>query len=52
VKNNNAENDPASYVTTIGLYSPSNELLAVAKLSQPVKKTPAEEITFRVRLDY
>jgi hypothetical protein len=52
VKNNNAENDPASYITTIGLYSPSNELLAVAKLSQPVKKTPAEEITFRVRLDY
>jgi len=52
VKNNNASNDPASYVTTIGLYSPDNELLAVAKLSQPVKKTPAEEITFRVRLDY
>jgi len=52
VKNNNANNDPASYITTIGLYSPDNELLAVAKLSQPVKKTPAEEVTFRVRLDY
>jgi len=52
VKNNNAENDSAAYITTVGLYSPSNELLAVGKLSQPVKKTPAEELTFRVRLDY
>jgi hypothetical protein len=52
VKNNNAENDSAAYITTIGLYSPANELLAVAKVSQPVKKTPAEELVFRVRLDY
>jgi hypothetical protein len=52
VKNNNANVDSTSYITTIGLYSPTNELLAVAKLSRPVKKTPSEEITFRVRLDY
>lgn len=52
VKNSNANNDPVTYVTTVGLYSPDNELLAVAKLSQPVKKSPAEELTFRVRLDY
>lgn len=52
VKANNGNNDSSAYITTIGLYSPSNELLAVAKLSQPVKKTAAEEITFRVRLDY
>lgn len=43
---------PISYITTVGLYSPDNELLAVAKLSEPLKKTPANEFTLRVRLDY
>jgi len=44
--------EPVSYITTIGLYSANNELLAVAKLSEPLKKDPANEVTLRVRLDY
>ena len=44
--------NPVSYVTTVGLYSEDNALLAVAKVSEPIKKTPAEEYTLRVRLDY
>lgn len=43
---------PVSYITTIGLYSADNELLAVAKVSEPLKKDPTNEITLRVRLDY
>jgi len=43
---------PVTYITSIGLYSANNELLAVAKLSEPIKKTPDTELTFRVRLDY
>jgi len=43
---------PVSYITTVGLYSDSNELMAVAKLSEPLKKTPNNEFTIRVRLDY
>ena len=43
---------PIAYITTIGLYSSDNELLAVAKLSEPIKKDPQTELTFRVRLDY
>ena len=43
---------PLSYVTTIGLYNARNELLATAKLSEPLKKTPSNELTIRVRLDY
>jgi hypothetical protein len=43
---------PVSYITSIGLYSQSNELLAMAKLSEPLKKSPDNEITLRVRLDY
>lgn len=49
---NNAIDDPVSYITTVGLYSSNNELLAVAKLSEPLKKTPSNELTLRVRLDY
>lgn len=51
VKNNTID-EPVSYITSIGLYSADNELLAVAKLSEPIKKTPQNESTFRVRLDY
>tara|TARA_Y100000310_G_C20591628_1_gene768371 strand:- start:604 stop:1416 length:813 start_codon:yes stop_codon:yes gene_type:complete len=43
---------PVSYITTVGLYSADNELLAVAKLSEPLKKDPTNEMLLRVRLDY
>jgi len=43
---------PRSYVTTVGMYSADNELLAVAKLSEPLRKDPTNELTLRVRLDY
>jgi len=49
---NNASDLPVSYATTVGLYNARNELLAVAKLSEPLKKTPQNELTIRVRLDY
>lgn len=44
--------EPISYITSVGLYSENNELLAVGKLSEPLKKTPANEFTIRARLDY
>ena len=49
---NVASDTPVSYITTIGLYNSNNELLASAKLSEPLKKDPSNEITLRVRLDY
>ena len=51
VKNNTIDN-PVSYITTVGLYSADNELLATAKLSEPLKKDPTNEMILRVRLDY
>tara|TARA_R110000824_G_scaffold399263_1_gene604528 strand:+ start:57557 stop:58690 length:1134 start_codon:yes stop_codon:yes gene_type:complete len=51
VKENSLDN-PISYITSVGLYSADNELLAVAKLSEPLKKDPTNELTLRVRLDY
>ena len=51
VKNTRSDS-PVSYITTVGLYSADNELLAVAKVSEPLKKDPTTELTLRVRLDY
>jgi len=48
----NVNDLPLSYITSIGLYSSDNELLAVAKLSEPIRKDPNTELTLRVRLDY
>ena len=52
VKSNRIDSPPRAYVTTVGLYSADNELLAVAKLSEPLRKDPTNELTLRVRLDY
>ena len=43
---------PVSYITSVGLYSADNELLAVAKLSEALRKDPTNEMVLRVRLDY
>lgn len=45
-------NNPQSYVTTIGMYNDSNELLAVAKLSRPLRKDFTKEALVRVKLDF
>ncbi len=44
--------NPKSYITTVGLYNDSNELLAVAKLSQPITKDFTKEALIKVKLDY
>lgn len=44
-------NNPNVYVTTVGLYNDSNELLGVAKLSKPLKKNFERESLIRVKLN-
>jgi hypothetical protein len=44
--------DPRSYITTVGLYNDSNELVAVAKLSRPAVKSFDQELLIKVRLDF
>lgn len=51
VVKNSSVDAPVSYITTVGLYSVDNELLAVAKVSEPLKKTPDDSMILRVRLD-
>jgi len=45
-------NNPQTYMTTVGLYNDTNELLAVAKLSRPLPKDFTKEALVRVKLDF
>lgn len=39
------------YITTVGLYNDSDQLIAVAKLAQPLPKPADTELTIQIRLD-
>lgn len=45
-------NNPQTYITTVGLYNDNSELLAVAKMSRPLKKDFTKEALVRVKLDF
>lgn len=45
-------NNPQTFVTSVGLYNDTNDLLAVAKLSTPLKKDFTKEALIRVKLDF
>ena len=45
-------NSPQTYITTVGFYNDTNELLAVAKLSKPLTKDFTKEALVRVKLDF
>jgi hypothetical protein len=45
-------NAPQVYITTIGMYNDSNNLLAVAKMSRPLLKDFTKEALIRVKLDF
>tara|TARA_Y100000592_G_scaffold90581_1_gene149372 strand:- start:1711 stop:2784 length:1074 start_codon:yes stop_codon:yes gene_type:complete len=47
-----ATDQPISYITTVGLYDAAGECVAVAKLSEPIRKDPTINLVLRVRLDY
>lgn len=48
----NFVNNPQTYITTVGLYNDSNELLSIAKLSRPLIKDFTKEALLRVKLDF
>lgn len=52
LKHNSFIQNPQTFITTVGLYNETNELLAVAKLSKPMLKNFERETTIRVKLDY
>ena len=49
---NEVVSTPSTYITSVGLYNDNHELLAVAKLSKPLKKDFTTEALIRVKLDF
>ncbi len=49
--NNSTNNFDSVYMTEVGLYNKNNELIAIAKLSEPVEKTYTNLITFNLDID-
>lgn len=49
---NTLVNSPQTYITVVGLYNDSNELLAVAKLSKPLLKDFTKEALMRIKLSF
>ena len=52
IRHNTMKLNPKTFITTVGLYNDAYELLAIAKLSQPVAKDFTKEALIRVKLDY
>ena len=51
LRNNVSGSDFQPYITSVGLYNDVNELIAIAKLSQPLQKPADTELTIQVKLD-
>ena len=46
------ETDPNTYISTIGLLNDANEMIAVAKTSQPIEKSFDKEVLIKVKLSF
>jgi hypothetical protein len=46
------ERDPKTFITTVGMYNDANEMIAVAKTSQPIPKSFDKEVLIKVKLDF
>jgi hypothetical protein len=46
------EKDPKTFITTVGLMNDANEIIAVAKTSQPIPKSYDKEVLIKVKLDF
>jgi hypothetical protein len=46
------ENDPKTFITTVGLLNDANEMIAVAKTSQPIPKSFDKEVLIKVKLSF
>lgn len=51
LKNNVTGSEFQPYITTVGLYNDSNELIAVGKLGKPLPKSRNTETTIQIKLD-
>ena len=50
-KNYSASFEPITYITKVGIYDENKNLIAIASLANPVKKTESSNYTFKLKLD-
>ena len=43
--------EKTTYISKIGIYDEDKNLIAVASLARPVKKTESRDLTFKLKLD-
>jgi hypothetical protein len=48
----NEEFERQTYISKIGVYDDNKNLIAIAKLATPVKKTNKRDLTFKLKLDF
>ena len=41
-----------TYISKIGIYDKNKNLIAIAKLANPVRKTETRDLTFKLKLDF
>ena len=46
------DDDPKTYITTVGLLNDANEIIAIAKSSQPIPKSFDREVLMKIKLDF
>lgn len=46
------DQNPQTYITSIGLYDDFNQLLAIAKLSRPINKSFDNDVLIKIRLNW
>ena len=51
-ENFNEEYENITYISQIGIYDKDKNLIGIAKLANPVKKTEIQDYMFKLRLDF
>ena len=44
--------EKTTYISKVGIYDEDKNLIAIAKVATPVKKTTDREYTFKIKLDF
>ena len=50
--NSSAAFEKTTYISKIGIYDKDKNLIGIAKLATPVKKTESRQYTFKLKLDF
>ena len=43
--------EKTTYISKIGIYDDERNLIGIAKLATPIRKTAARDMTFKIKLD-